>query len=44
MYEATVKNTKVTTNKNLKYIGVGLIYRVNGIGGLATHYYVIIYE
>lgn len=44
MYEATIKNTKVTTDKNLKYIGVGLIYRVNGIGGLATHYYVIIYE
>lgn len=44
MYQATIENTKVTTDKNLKYIGVGLIYRVNGIGGLATHYYVIIYE
>lgn len=44
MYEATVQNTKVTTDKNLKYVGVGLIYRENGIGGLATHYYVIIYE
>lgn len=44
MYEATIQNTKVTTNKNIRYVGVGLIYRVNGIGGLATHYYVIIYE
>ncbi|MDE5630143.1 MAG: hypothetical protein K2I70_00935, partial [Bacilli bacterium] len=44
MYEATIKNTKVTTDKNLRYVGVGLIYRANGIGGLATHYYVIIYE
>ena len=44
MYQATVENTKVTTDKNLKYIGVGLIYRENRVGGLPTHYYVIIYE
>ena len=44
MYQATIENTKVTTDKNLKYIGVGLIYRENGVGGLPTHYYVIIYE
>ncbi len=44
MYEATVANTRVTTDKNIRYVGVGLIYRINGIGGLATHYYVIIYE
>ena len=44
MYQATIENTKVTTDKNLKYVGVGLIYRENGVGGLPTHYYVIIYE
>lgn len=44
MYDATIKNTKVTTDKNLKYIGIGLIYHENGMAGLATHYYVIIYE
>ena len=44
MYDATIQNTKVTSDKNLRYIGVGLIYHLDESNEIGTYCYVIIYE
>lgn len=44
LYNATIQNTRVTSNKYLKYLGVGVIYQNRGMSGLKSYYYIIIYE
>ena len=44
LYQDTISKTKVTTRDDLRYLGVGVIYKENGFNGIPTHYYVIIYE
>lgn len=44
LIDRTKINTKVTTNKYMRYLGVGVIYLDRGLNGIKTHYYVIIYE
>lgn len=44
LYNGTVQNTDIITDKSLRYVGIGVIFRQVGLGDLPTYYYVIIYE
>lgn len=44
LYTNTVSSINIETNKYIKYVGVGVIYRENGWAGLSSYYYCIIYE
>lgn len=44
LYQNTISSISIETNKYIKYVGVGVIYRETGWAGLPSYYYCIIYE
>lgn len=44
LYKNTISSVNIETNNNIKYVGVGIIYRENGWANLPSYYYCIIYE
>lgn len=40
----TLNNTSIGTKKDIKYIGVGVIFNEKGYSSLPTYYYVMIYQ
>ncbi len=44
LFSHTKENTGITTNRNIHYVGIGLLNKPKGVSGLPTVYYCIIYE
>ncbi len=44
LFSHTKDQTDITKNKNIHYVGIGLINKEKGVAGLPTIYYCIIYE
>lgn len=44
LYDVTISNTDIARNKNYRYVGIATLFRERSIYGMATHYYIIIYE
>ena len=44
LYDVTISHTDIARNKNYRYVGIATLFRERSIYGMATHYYIIIYE